>query len=129
MQGQDNSSSHSVRHALQADCTACKGLCCILLPFDADQGFAFDKAAGTPCRHLTPDFRCEIHAELVPRGCPGCHQYDCHGAGQRVSAQLGLGADWHASEVLVNQAYALFAATRAAHARLKAAGSEDESDG
>jgi hypothetical protein len=92
----------------------------VLLPFDADQGFAFDKAAGVPCCNLTPDFRCGIHADLVPRGFPGCSRYDCHGAGQHVTALLGLDARWYESATLVSEAYTLFASTRALHARLKA---------
>ena len=48
--------------------------------------FAIDKPAGEPCRHLGPDHGCTIHAELRPRGFPGCVAYDCFGAGQQVAA-------------------------------------------
>ncbi|MGI8458357.1 MAG: pentapeptide repeat-containing protein [Propionibacteriaceae bacterium] len=48
--------------------------------------FAIDKPAGEPCRHLGADHGCAIHAELRPRGFPGCVAYDCFGAGQRVVA-------------------------------------------
>jgi hypothetical protein len=118
--GSDDDPGSAARDPLQADCGACRGLCCVLLPFDADQGFAFDKAAGAPCSHLTADFRCGIHADLVSRGFPGCSRYDCHGAGQYVTASLGLDARWYESAALVSEAYTLFAATRALHARLKA---------
>jgi hypothetical protein len=67
---------------LQPDCAACCGLCCVALPFDATQGFGFDKAAHTPCQHLESHFRCGIHNDLTQRGFSGCVQYNCHGAGQ-----------------------------------------------
>jgi hypothetical protein len=104
---------------LQADCTRCAGLCCILLPFDADQGFAFSKLAGVPCPNLTAEFRCCIHVDLTGQGFPGCALYDCHGAGQYVTELLQLGANWYESEGLQREAYGLFATARALHARLK----------
>jgi hypothetical protein len=70
---------------LVADCSACDGLCCVATAFDASDDFAFDKAAGVRCRHLTLEHRCSIHAELAERGCSGCVLYDCYGAGQRAT--------------------------------------------
>ena len=82
---------------LRADCSACAALCCVIPPFDAAQGFGFDKPAQTPCRHLCADHRCGIHDELIGRGFAGCVAFDCLGAGQRLTAQavqrLGS-ADW-----------------------------------
>ena len=46
---------------LKADCSACVALCCVIPPFDASQGFGFDKPAETPCQHLCADHRCGIH--------------------------------------------------------------------
>src|SRR5690606_11641917 len=60
----DRTQPEVARNFLEADCGACKALCCVLLPFDADQGFAFNKAAGTPCSNLTRHFRCSIHVRL-----------------------------------------------------------------
>lgn len=84
---------------LKADCSACVGLCCVIPPFDALQGFGFDKPAETPCHHLCTDHRCGIHDQLVDRGFPGCVAFDCLGAGQRLTAmaleRLGS-ADWRA---------------------------------
>jgi hypothetical protein len=105
---------------LEADCGNCKGLCCILLPFDADQGFGFDKAAAVPCSNLMQDFKCCIHPALVQRGFPACRQYNCHGAGQYVSAVLELGEDWYESPAVVSAAYELFVTIKTAHLRLKA---------
>jgi len=50
---------------LVADCSRCVGLCCVLLPFQRSADFAFDKAAGEPCRHLDDGHRCRIHASLL----------------------------------------------------------------
>lgn len=74
---------------LRADCTACHGLCCVALPFDAAQGFPFDKAAGQACPHLRADFRCAIHDRRHELGFGGCGGFDCHGAGQRASRLPG----------------------------------------
>lgn len=73
------------RAELFTDCGACAALCCIALPFDASEDFAFDKAAGARCRYLRADCRCAVHAELVPRGLSGCAVFECHGAGPRVT--------------------------------------------
>jgi Pentapeptide repeats (8 copies) len=70
---------------LTADCARCVGLCCVLLPFSRSADFAFDKAAGEPCRHLSSDHRCGIHAQLREEGMRGCVAYDCFGAGQAVT--------------------------------------------
>lgn len=106
-----DSSSDETR-SLHADCSSCKGLCCILLPFDADQGFGFDKPAATPCQHLDTNFKCSIHASLAEDGFPGCVQFDCRGAGQYATAKLGLGERWFKSEALLQQAYDLFSEAR-----------------
>lgn len=72
---------------LRADCSQCVGLCCLVPPFDAAQGFGFDKPAETPCQHLCADHRCGIHDDLIERGFSGCVAFDCLGAGQRLTAQ------------------------------------------
>lgn len=79
---------------LRADCTNCFALCCVALRFDASADFAFDKPAGTPCRHLTAELRCGVHADLRVRGFSGCAVYDCQGAGQKVSQVTFGGRDW-----------------------------------
>jgi len=73
------------RADLVPDCGRCAALCCIATSFEVGPAFAFDKAAGERCRHLTRDDRCAIHDSLVARGCAGCAAYDCYGAGQRVT--------------------------------------------
>ena len=82
---------------LKADCSSCAALCCVIPPFDAVQGFGFDKPAETPCHHLCVDFRCGIHTGLIDRGFAGCVAFDCLGAGQRLTAQAVErfgSADW-----------------------------------
>jgi hypothetical protein len=82
---------------LAADCARCVGLCCVLLPFQQSADFAFDKAAGEPCRHLTPEHRCRIHEQLYAEGMRGCVAYDCFGAGQSVT-QTGRIEAFHVVE-------------------------------
>jgi hypothetical protein len=73
---------------LVPDCASCVALCCVATSFEASDDFAFDKPAGVPCRHLTRDHRCSIHAERGLRGLVGCTLYHCYGAGQRVTRAL-----------------------------------------
>lgn len=108
------------RHAvlppsLRADCAACTGLCCVVPPFDAVQGFGFDKPAHTPCPHLCGDFTCGIHADLVDRGFRGCTVFDCRGAGQRVSQQLFPGQDWRDSAETAQQMFSAYELMRGLH--------------
>jgi hypothetical protein len=90
------------RSDLVADCASCAAICCVALPFDASDDFAFDKPAGVGCRHLTRDCRCAIHDELVERGFRGCAAYDCYGAGQRATRAF---ADSHGTERQRNDAF------------------------
>jgi hypothetical protein len=102
---------------LQPDCAACCGLCCVAPGFDAEQGFAYDKPAHEPCRHLQTDFRCEIHATLGSQGFPGCTHYDCHGAGQRVTREFA-GRDWRAHPELAGAQFEAFMRMRPLHGLL-----------
>lgn len=80
--------------SLRADCARCCGLCCVALAFDRSALFAADKAAGEPCRHLSGEDRCLIHARRAQRGYGGCVGYDCLGAGQLVTQDLFGGRSW-----------------------------------
>lgn len=100
---------------LRADCASCVALCCVIPPFDADQGFGFDKAAETPCRHLCADHRCGIHAGLVEQGFPGCVAFDCLGAGQRLTAQAVArfgDADWRSRPEVARWLFAAYPRVR-----------------
>ena len=79
---------------LVADCDRCFGLCCVLLPFRAADGFGVDKAGGETCANLDAHDRCRIHAELAETGWPGCVAFDCQGAGQQVAQVTYGGVSW-----------------------------------
>lgn len=114
---------------LKADCSACAALCCVIPPFDAAQGFGFDKPAETPCHHLCADHRCGIHAELIDRGFAGCVAFDCLGAGQRLTAMAVArfgSADWRARPDVARWLFAAYPRVRQAQewlAQLSLAGS------
>ncbi|GAA2868523.1 pentapeptide repeat-containing protein [Pseudonocardia halophobica] len=98
---------------LRADCGRCTGLCCVAPAFARSADFAFAKPAGTPCRHLRPDARCGVHAELRPRGMVGCTVFDCFGAGQALSAR----ADWRTGDR--DAVFAAFPQLRTLHELLR----------
>jgi hypothetical protein len=102
---------------LRADCARCAALCCVTLAFDRSALFAVDKAAGEPCRHLTPHDRCAIHAERTRRGFAGCAAYDCLGAGQRVT-QLFAGRSWRDHPSLARAMFDAFTTLRDVHEQL-----------
>ena len=92
---------------LQPDCGRCQGLCCVSLAFDQGQWFGFSKASNEPCRHLQRTNRCAIHASLARLGQAGCANYDCYGAGQRVS-ELFPGKDWRRNPEAAERMFAVF---------------------
>lgn len=100
---------------LQMDCARCCGLCCVVPPFDADQGFGFDKSAHTACRNLTRDFGCSIHNELAIRGFPACAAFDCYGAGSWITQTLFNGASWQSSPQIAQRMFELYPRYRALH--------------
>ena len=79
---------------LRGDCARCAALCCVALAFDQSELFAFNKPPGEVCRHLDQCGRCAIHLKLAKKGFAGCSQYDCLGAGQRVTQEIFGGATW-----------------------------------
>jgi len=68
--------------------------------FARSADFAIDKPAGTPCPNLQSDDRCGIHAELRPRGFPGCEVFDCFGAGQQLTQVTFAGRSWREDPAL-----------------------------
>jgi len=98
---------------LAADCSSCVGLCCVALPFTRSADFPVDKAAGEPCGHLRPDFRCGIHDRLRSSGYRGCTVFECFGAGQQVSRVTFRGRDWRAGEP--GRMFDVFAVMRQLH--------------
>jgi len=89
-----NPVSDENRGYLQADCEKCFGLCCVALRFSSFDGFPIDKEAGTACLNLKQDFKCSVHESLSQRGLKGCINFDCFGAGQKISQVSFAGRDW-----------------------------------
>lgn len=115
MSGRSPSAVAERRRALRADCAQCFGLCCVALAFTASADFAADKAAGEPCTHLGPDFRCGIHAGLRTRGFKGCTVFDCLGAGQKVSRVTFAGVSWRREPAVAQRMFAVFSVMRQLH--------------
>lgn len=103
---------------LSADCENCFGLCCVALPYAKSADFAFDKAAGTPCRNLQSDFRCGIHKNLRNEGFRGCVGYECFGAGQKVSQVTYNGTDWRDNPALAKEMFDVFPKMQQLHEML-----------
>jgi hypothetical protein len=103
---------------LTADCSRCAGLCCVLLPFKAADGFGVDKSGGTPCHNLDDENLCTIHDRLDSSGWPGCSRYDCQGAGQHVTQVTYADRDWRSGEVNLAEMAAVFSVMRVLHGRL-----------
>jgi hypothetical protein len=104
-----------------SDCASCFGLCCVALPFSRSTGcagFAFDKEAHEPCRHLTPSDACAIHAALLPSGMGGCVAFECFGAGQHVSQVLYGGVSWREAPGTSGQMFAVLGVVRRLHEML-----------
>lgn len=101
--------------ALRADCARCSALCCVALPYGRGREFPADKAAGEPCRHLSDDFRCGIHADLTAGGWLGCVTFDCFGAGQQVTTLTYAGTTWRDRPDLAPQIFAVFETMRGFH--------------
>lgn len=93
-------------------------MCCVALAFDKGAKFGFDKPAGVACRHLTAQNGCAIHAERAARGFQGCIDYDCLGAGQRVTAMFA-GRTWREDPAQLRPMLDAFAQVRRAHELLQ----------
>ena len=104
---------------LRADCARCAGLCCVALAFDRSELFAFDKAAGVACEHLTARDKCRIHAKRDQHGLAGCAAYDCGGAGQRVTQELFAGRSWREDPALARDMFDAFRSMRQVHELLQ----------
>ncbi len=103
---------------LQADCSRCFALCCVVHPFSSSEDFAIDKPAWSACPYLTPSCRCSIHDSLAPRGFSGCASYTCHGAGQKVSQWTFAGRSSREPPALAEDMFEAFTAMRALHEQL-----------
>jgi hypothetical protein len=68
-----------------------------------------------PCPKLRSDDRCGIHAELRPRGFPGCEVFDCFGAGQQVTQTTFGGSSWRESPEVAGPMFAALPVMRQLH--------------
>ncbi|MGV8833959.1 MAG: hypothetical protein ACOH2N_18470 [Devosia sp.] len=100
---------------MKPDCANCVGLCCVALAYDRSSQFDFDKAAGEACRHLDARYRCVIHTSLSAQGMGGCVQFDCHGAGQRVTQEIFDGRSWRDEPAIAEAMFAAFSAMLEIH--------------
>lgn len=85
------------------------------LAFDRSPMFAIDKPAGEACPHLDSRGGCTIHDDRGDRGFPGCIQFDCLGAGQRVTQQVFAGRSWRADRSLIGPMSQAFSILLRAH--------------
>ena len=100
---------------LRADCARCAGLCCLALSFDRSSLFAIDKAAGHPCPHLDDCAACTIHLRRAELGFRGCIEFDCLGAGQRVTQEIFKGRNWIEDRSLLGPMCQAFTTVLRAH--------------
>ena len=100
---------------LTPDCSKCASLCCIGFFFDESDKFAYSKPAGEPCRNLCGNGLCAIHDRLSDEGFDGCVEFDCQGAGQRVTQDLFDGKTWRHDPALLEPMMAAFRKVRKLH--------------
>lgn len=100
---------------MTSDCGSCAALCCIALAFDEGSEFAFDKPAGLPCTNLDGALGCSLYNRLEAEGFSGCVQYECRGAGQRVTQEVFDGANWAETPSLARPMIDAFATLRKIH--------------
>jgi len=103
------------RSSLEPDCDKCSALCCIAPSFAKSESFAFDKTAGVRCKHMTDDYRCEIHNVLPDKGHQGCVDYQCYGAGQKVTQDIYQGRTWMTHPDEAEEIFSVYFAVKAVH--------------
>jgi len=93
---------------LKIRCEDCSGLCCVALYCMKSDGFPANKAAGVPCKHLMPDFRCNMHSRLAEKNMKGCLSYDCFGAGQKVTQLCYPDKNWQSHPEKADEIFQVF---------------------
>lgn len=104
---------------LQSNCAKCAALCCVSLAFDKSPQFKIDKAAGEPCPNLGTNGTCTIHEKLGAEGFKGCAQFECLGAGQRVTQELFDGQSWQQKPELLKPMMDAFSIMRRIHEQIQ----------
>lgn len=100
---------------LKPDCTNCVALCCVAPHFERSEKFAITKPEGVPCRNLAGDFRCTIHDDLATSGFAGCIEYDCFGAGQKVTRRFADVGTWRDDPAIKARMFAVYHVLRPLH--------------
>lgn len=103
---------------LASDCASCAGLCCAALPFQRSREFPVDKPAEDACGNLAIDARCRIHERLRPEEWIGCTEFECFGAGQRVTQELFAGASWRTDPSIAAPMFVAFRVLQPVHEML-----------
>lgn len=93
---------------LRINCNNCSGLCCVALCFRKIDGFPNNKSAGKACKYLLSDYKCEIHSKLSDMNMKGCLNYDCYGAGQKVSGKIFKDLDWKKNPEISKDIFQVF---------------------
>ncbi|MCX2722741.1 hypothetical protein [Roseibium salinum] len=106
------------RENLEADCSNCAALCCVVFAFDQSESFAIDKAAGEVCPNLDDCGQCTVFADRTTLGFKGCIAYDCYGAGQRVTQEVFQGRSWRQDPRLMVPMGAALSVLRRIHEQL-----------
>ena len=104
----NNSKYADLAASLRIDCEKCSGLCCVALYCMKTDGFPDNKPAGVPCKHLMPDFCCDIHGQLANKKMKGCLAYDCFGAGQKVTQSSYANENWKTNPEKANEIFQVF---------------------
>tara|TARA_B100000315_G_C14287618_1_gene455927 strand:+ start:134 stop:655 length:522 start_codon:yes stop_codon:yes gene_type:complete len=100
---------------LVPDCDNCAALCCVAPYIWRSTSFAFEKPAGNRCRHLGSDYRCRIHDDLSAQGFQGCVDYQCYGAGQKVTQQIYGFRTWLSHPELAERIFRTYFIVKSLH--------------
>lgn len=100
---------------LVPNCDSCSALCCVAPDIWRSKSFAFEKPAGIRCQHLASDYRCRIHDDLSVQGLQGCVDYQCYGAGQKVTKQIFGSATWLSHPELAERIFRTYFIVKSLH--------------
>ena len=103
---------------LVSNCENCIGLCCVAPPFAKSNEFAYAKAEGEPCQHLTGGYHCSIHDDLASSGFTGCVKFECYGAGQKITQHHFKNQSWRDDHLTAKRMFHIFLTVKALHLKI-----------